>query len=296
VIRSLGFEKAQRHLFCTRVGKLNHNIFLRKDGLLKGHQFIASVTHSSFEQFATDGVPCHHSPVSGCLSPRGVVENYTWSEGPDDSELRKLLILFFSCFGRAEDLVNSLSGRYVSAQFAETIANIAENGDDDAPMVERGGVPRYETVGGLMPIAEVGTKIGRQLEKTVFDLGFVAVKGDPLTLIRERLPGVFDCIRVLFDTFGTIFSIQIFSWVKELWAADRRLRGEFHPFNSVFLQSGSAPVLLSAITATPELFAPLAQSIESTIAQFAAVNSVREYVETIRPEYSLIRERFLRFR
>ncbi len=287
---TLGFRRSLGQAYCTHVDRVHHVVWLKKDKLLGGTQVCVYVHHTCF----APGTPWYLSPIGGELSPRGVVESHSWAPGCSTESIPQLLAAFFAAFRAEQDVVNSIAGIYVYPRFQAAVEQLATGQGSLAPMADRGGSPLYAVPGGARSAELSATLLGQVFRPLAMRLGLTVSHQSPLLAVRERQPGVFDCVRVLPDKFSTVIAVEVFNWVRDVWAVEKHFRGEFHPFNGRLVEVGGhtlwAPALTASVTELDDWYGPISDALASA----SQVGNCAEYAATLDTGYTWLRERLLR--
>lgn len=290
-LKRLGFLRLQGQLFGTCTGQVSHVVWLKRDKLLGGTQVCVFVHHTGI----ADGAPWYISPVTGELSPRGVVDSFTWTADTPAADVGQLLSAFFSAFGASADIVNCLEGLYVPPQFEAAIDQLKSGQGPLAAPADCGGKPLYEITGGALSAQAAQTLLGAAFAPLARQLGLSVSKQSPLLAVRERMPGVFDCVRVLPDKYSTVFTVQVFNWVREIWAVEKRFFGEFHPFNARWVTDGGSTRWTPTRGVSEAVLAEWLGPIGEALSQVSKVSNCAEFMATMDNGYSAIRDRLSRY-
>lgn len=294
MLMRLGFERVTPSIVAAAVGEVYHVVGVRKDRRLAGIEISVAVWHPKLDAGISPYRPNLESPVLAAVAPSGAQCNWTWAdEAFDLPQIERVIRAFFYGFRSSGDLLAVLEGRAGWEAASERLGS-----HQSAVRPDIGpGLAKYDVEGGALSITSSKTRMAGILPNLVAGFGFGPSETDPDVQIRRRA-GVWDCVKPMVDSYGTIAAIAVYQWIPEVWLAEPAFEGVYHPFNGDLLTDSDGRVsLLSTIRGIDgaqleELRARLELMLEDWSSR---VFDVGTYLATIRSENNIVREKVTRF-
>lgn len=224
-LTDLGYESVSRNAFVCSIGELVHVVSIGKDR--HGLNYVeVKVWH---ERFAIPGEEFRPrelaSPVRGMVGPEGVISSWAWKSLGDASEhVAKVVKGFSTCFGTFQDIINAVG----PVEEGSLLWKQLYGPWTDRKRVEKRDFPAFRSEVAGSVSKESALELARNaLSEAVKALGFErATEDHALVFFRDR-GDLEDCIRFTTDLFQTFGQIEVFPWSRNVWRAERRLKGRY---------------------------------------------------------------------
>ncbi len=287
LIERLGFEKITPSRFWVQVNDIYHLIELRGDRRLGGLMVGLAIWHPLFEDSLTEGKPSGlYSPVVAYAAPNGAFDNWTWDDASIDLiQIERVIRGFFSGFLSSKDIVRALEGIYVWPAYVPSVEKMASGGLESYELTK--ARPAYEVIGRGADNLSIEVSISGQIFKYMTSLGFKCDRKNRLLYMRQR-GNIHDCVQIRFDIYRTLASIDVFQWTPDLWRADKRLRGTYHPFNGFEVEFDGRPILFSTANLQVIGDVDIGQGLSVIDSRVSDVTDIFTYINSIRPEHSTV--------
>lgn len=292
MLLGLGLKSITASSFCARAGDVYHVVGLSRDRRLGGLQIEVAIWHPSLDPSATK--PSLFSPVIAMVAPDGAYEQWTWQDDSFDVvQIERVITGFFLGFRFPADLLACLPARDEWSSMQERITEATGSAINfhDAQ-------PSYEVPGGILNVASTRKRMSALLKELCFPLGFEISAADELVATKVR-GALHDCVSIRLDKHGTLASVAVFHWLPEIWRADRRLKGIYHPFNGALLHGADDRIWLinPLVTLAVADMDFMREVLNDVLAEWASrVFDVTTYVETVNSEYRLVADKILKLR
>lgn len=237
-IAEMGFKALTKSVHVCRHGDLLHTVMVNKDRYGGDTVSVLVSIPSFFDQDAALTVETLQSPLSGDISPRGVLKSFSWDKGSLDEELvARTIAGFFKHFASADDVRNALAGHHVYPYFSERLSIDAQ------PIPAMSDLPEahYPVAGGARSSEDVKGVVRSKLLAALAGEGFSLAARDAVA-IRGR-GEMFDGVSALIDDYGTYLTVSSFPWPKAVWQADKNWKGAYYPMLSFPVLDGDKPRL-----------------------------------------------------
>jgi hypothetical protein len=240
-IGSLGFKPVTRSIFACRGGGVVHVVLLSKDRH-GGDVVSVLVCLPSFLDQGPSLTPDNlRSPLTGAISPRGVVSSWAWEKGAVDATfIVDMIKAFFKDFATPADVRRALDDLYVSPYFEKLLPL-------DVPVPgNMAALPSatYDVAGGALSLSEARETARTQLGIALVPLGFMLPEDADVVAVRRR-GDMFDVVRAVLDDFGTFVTLTCFPWTTAVWRADENWDGIYYPMVSYTVMKDGVPFVLS---------------------------------------------------
>ncbi len=284
ILKNLGFKPITRSILACRAGALVHVVYINKDRYGGDTISLVVTMPSLIENDEKLSVYNLQSPVTGCVSPRGVIGSWSWENGSFDADfVSGVLAGFFSQFATSADLRCALSGLWVPPELEPCLSL-------DAPVpasIEALPACRYRLTGGAISLKEAGEAVRQKLALALGPMGFTPAPTDDAVVARQR-GKMFDAVRGVLDSFGTFVLLTAYPWPLAIERADKRWKNKFYPMLPHDVMQNNRPHVLTRQAFLEMDLEHIRSMLESGIQRSGELANHLQFAAQLGPEFGTI--------